>query len=110
MITSWDIIMLVHAMGITYRVPRVLDRWSLITSCDPVNLCDACRDERRKVMHEAAQFEVYGAFGSALMVMLEAMAWFIKPLIPASRKAFRKERLPTCSKGTCLAHTGQAAT
>ncbi|WP_433235341.1 hypothetical protein ACQPYK_25175 [Streptosporangium sp. CA-135522] len=109
MITPWDVIALVYAAGIAYNAPRILKRWSLITSCDPVNLCDPCWDERRKVMYDADQFEVMGVFGSTLMVVLKAMVWYIKPFNSAVRKALGKEPLPTCSKGTCLAHTGGKA-
>ncbi|GGO63029.1 hypothetical protein [Nonomuraea cavernae] len=109
MIGPWDVIVLVYVLGVAYQAPRVLKRWALITSCEPIQLCDACRDERRQVMHDADQWEVLGVFGSALMVMLEAAAWYLKPLVPASRKALGKELLPRCSKGTCLAHTGKAA-
>ncbi|MEU6719847.1 hypothetical protein ABZ897_51050 [Nonomuraea sp. NPDC046802] len=109
MITSWDVIGLVYWLGIAYQAPRVLKRWSLITSCDPIQLCDACRDERREVIHEADQYEVWGVFGAALMVVLGAARSCYKPFIRASRRAFGKESLPTCSKGSCLAYTGGKA-
>lgn len=109
MITPWDVITLVYLAGVGYNASRILKRWSLITTCDPVNLCDACRDERRNVMNQADDWEVMGAFGSALAVLLEAGVWYLKPFIPASRKALGKEPLPTCSKGTCVAHTRKAA-
>ena len=109
MIGAWDVIGLVYVAGVVYHAPRILKRWSLITTCDPTQLCDGCRDERTWVMRQADFYEVMGVFGLALMVILQAGAWYLKPLVPAIRRAIGKELLPVCSKGSCLAHTRREA-
>lgn len=110
MITPWDVIMLVYAAGVAYHAPRILKRWLLITTCDPLQLCEGCRDERKRVMHEADEWEVIGVFGSALMVVVEAAIWYLKPCLPAIRKAAGKEPLRACSKAPCLAYAGGKGT
>ncbi|MEV4749000.1 hypothetical protein AB0K21_21700 [Streptosporangium sp. NPDC049248] len=109
MISEWDVIWLVWAVGTAYRAPRTLKRWSLITTCDPLELCDGCRDERKSVMREAHDWDHFGPVGVPLLVLLEAMGWYIRPFSPAFRKAVGKDPLPTCSKGACLAHTRRKA-
>ncbi|MEV4079069.1 hypothetical protein AB0J43_02095 [Nonomuraea fuscirosea] len=105
---AWDVIALVYALGTAYQAPRILKRWSLITNCDPIQLRDACRDERREAMRDADHYEMWDVFESALTVVGAAI-WHIRPLLPASRKALGKDSLARCSNGTCLAHTGKAA-
>ncbi len=108
-ISGGDVFSLVWAAGVVVQAPRILKRWSLITTCDPVDLCGACRDERRSVMHGADQFMAMGAFGGPLMVMLEAFVWYIRALQPAVRRVVGQEPLPSCSRGSCVAHTGVRA-
>ncbi|NRQ31347.1 hypothetical protein HII36_05770 [Nonomuraea sp. NN258] len=105
MITGPDVLLLIWAVGVAYHAPRILKRLSLITTCDPIELCQGCRDERRNVMHEGMTFEFLGAAGGPVMVLLEANIWYLKPFQPALRRLAGREPLPTCSKGSCLAHT-----
>ncbi|MEV4472870.1 hypothetical protein [Nonomuraea sp. NPDC049504] len=105
MITKWEVLSLIWASGVAYTAPRILNRWSLITTCDPIELCQGCRDERRYVMQEGMTYEVMGAAGGPLQVLVEAFAWYLKPFLPALRRAAGRPPLPTCSKGSCLAHT-----
>lgn len=111
MITGWDVLSLVWEVGVAYTAPRILKRWSLITTCDPIDLCQGCRDERRNVMEDGMALEVMGAAGVAMQVLVEAFIWYLKPFLPALRRAAGRPPLPTCSKGSCLAYTstrGQA--
>ncbi|MFC7641522.1 hypothetical protein ACFQX6_11375 [Streptosporangium lutulentum] len=61
-------------------------------------------------MVEVDGWEPFGPVGVPLMVLLEAMSWYLKPIAPALRKAVGKEPWPKCSKGTCLAYTRKKAT
>ncbi|GAA2830394.1 hypothetical protein [Nonomuraea rubra] len=109
MITGWDALSLIWACGVAYTAPRILKRWSLITTCDPIDLCQGCRDERRQVMQDAMVYDVMGPAGGALQVLIEAFIWYLKPFVPALRKLAGREPLPTCSKGPCLAYTRRRA-
>ncbi|MEU6728823.1 hypothetical protein ABZ917_34375 [Nonomuraea wenchangensis] len=57
---AWDVVMMVYVVGVACHAPRILKRWPLITSCDPIQLCDGCRDERRRVVHKADKWKVRG--------------------------------------------------
>ncbi|MEU7891757.1 hypothetical protein AB0B45_02705 [Nonomuraea sp. NPDC049152] len=110
MITPVDVTFLAWALSVAYSAPRILKRWSLITTCDPLELCDSCRDERRAVMNEADEWEILGPVGGVLMVMLTAFGWYLTPLLPIVRKVTGRKPLPKCSKGSCLSHMrGRAA-
>ncbi|GAA4946485.1 hypothetical protein HD597_006816 [Nonomuraea thailandensis] len=109
MISSWDVLSLIWAVGVAHTAPRILKRWSLITTCDPIDLCQGCRDERRHVKQDAMVYDVMGPVGGALQVLIEASIWYLQPFIPALRKLAGREPLPTCSKGSCLAYTRRQA-
>ncbi|GHE32084.1 hypothetical protein GCM10017673_38590 [Streptosporangium violaceochromogenes] len=93
-----DVLLLIWAIGAAIRTPRVLKRWSAITTRDPLTLCDACRDERRRLQRQADEWEDLGAAGAALNVLREATSWWIAPLTPLARRAVGKPPFPKCSK------------
>lgn len=96
--------------GTAYHAPKVLRRLVLITNCPPSELCDGCRDERRRVMLRGLEWSIFGDAAGVILVLAEAMGWFLKPFRPALRRAAGEEPYPTCSKGSCLAYTSRKAT
>jgi hypothetical protein len=103
-IDGFAVLLLIWAGGTAIQAPRVLKRWSKITTCDPLELCDGCRDERKRVMLHADEWEFLGSFGGPVMVVLEAAGWYMEPFVPAIRKSAGKEPHPKCSKGQCVAY------
>lgn len=104
-LTGADVLYLVWVIGTAIHASRLFKHWAAITNADPVDLCDGCRDERRRVMHEATQLQVLGSAGIAVLLLVEAAGWWARPIVPVVRKMFGREPLPKCSKGSCVAYT-----
>ncbi|MEU8195307.1 hypothetical protein AB0C10_16150 [Microbispora amethystogenes] len=110
MITPFDVLLAVYGLGVAYHLPRSRDRLVLLTNCNPTELCGGCRDERRRVMHEGMEWEaMFGDFAGPFMVLLDALAWYVKPLLPALQRSMGREPRAKCSKGECLAWTSRKA-
>ncbi len=111
MITPFDVLIIVYGFGVVYHLPRSYKRMVLLTNCNPYELCDGCRAERMEIQLQGLQWEpLFGDFSGPFMAIVDALGWWIKPIIPAAQRAVGKEPRAKCSKGECLAWTSRKAT
>jgi hypothetical protein len=104
MVTAHDALLWLWLLGTAVSVRPTMHRLARLADRDPTAMCFGCRERRRSLLHELPQLEPLGAAGVALLVFVEACAWWILPFEPWARRVAGSTPQPRCTGSSCVAN------
>lgn len=105
MIAPGDVLGLLWAVGTALNAQPTMRRLGRLSERDPTQMCEGCRARRRSLLHHVAEWEMFGPFGVAFMVLAEASSWWLAPAVPWLRRLAGSAPQPRCVGPRCAAHT-----